>query len=500
MACTCIGQPGYRSAVSDVQQPIKSNVAPGAGFRSSAIDLSRAVVGNLTYRLSALILLALYAARLGPAQFGWLEQLLAISLFLVPLASMQIHEAFLSLYQKNRSAGASTAAALLIPVSAVLLLAGSGVAAFAGGLWTVAAVLAAHAVSTILWQYVRNLLRASSRYDVAMKSDVLLAVISLAVGAALLFWMDFGVDGALLGVAAGNAAASGFAVWRSLRAEGLVSFSEVSRGSVLEVLSISKRLVPNVILWWAIELSDRLLIAYFEGDRAVGLYSAGARVAGILMAGMLLLYQVWQIPAIRAIREGTGGAFLEKSFRLFFLGVVVSASALLSMAVPITTQLLGVQYAESIGYVTILVPALSLAALCYFFGIWYYSAESRHSALTASSAGLFVSLTMNVALIPIYGAVAAAASTLAAYAVMCAMRYREAKGHLGLRIDWRVVWFPSFVLGLQAIGLYFEYGVGWLWLGTLMLIVGFRRDIQTLFVSLRQEGASGDENDGREKW
>lgn len=456
---------------------------PASGpLRSASRQLLWVSSGALVYRVAALLLLAYYAKSLGPAGFGFLEQLLALSLLLAPIASLQAYEAFLSLPTRNSPEAASAAGSLLLSVMVIVLLAG-----WFGSLATASAAgaaVTAHVVSSITWQYFRNLLRASERYDVAMRAECWLSAVSLVVGVALLFYLQMGPVGALIGVASGNACAIIVARLGAPAVFAGIVVQAATKRAINSILAISARLVPNVILWWAIELSDRLILAYFRGDDEVGVYSASARIAGILLAVALLLYQVWQIPAIRAMKEGASNGFMRSSFRLYVVAISLCASALLVIAKPLTLLLFGEEYLASLQYTAVLVPAVFLAALCYFFGIVYYSPISK-GAIKTSIIGFVASLAVNIAFIPRFGPLAAAFSSLIAYLLMCLDRHLELKRVTQVDISWSEHrWFFA-IVAAQSTLLYMGVASGWLAAGTMILLVIARHDIQTVIIELR---------------
>lgn len=459
----------------------------GNRYRFSPTPAGRSLVllslGQGFYRISGLLLVSMYASQLGPAEYGRLEQLLALSLLVTPLVSLQVYESFLSVFQHDNRSGASAAATILACMTVVCI---AGAWAFAT-LWPayagVAAAFAAHVVTTTAWQIMRNMLRAMRRLEIAAQGEALQSVLSLGLGALLLFGRDWGVIGVLVAVAVANAGASAYAGLRCLD-RGLVSPAAVSRHTLVSILSVSMRLVPNVALWWGIELLDRMFLAWFLGDHAVGIYSGGARIAGILMSAVLLLYQFWQIPAIDALQRKDRN-FFGSTLGPFTVTTVMGASALLAVAQPLSAVLLGDEFVDSRRFVAVLVPASCLAALCYFFGIIYYSAQDRFSAIQASASGLLVSIATNLLFIPLIGSIAAAWAALLAYFVILAMRYREARECLGVRLHWRTAALPIAIACAQALGLY--HAVPWpvLTIGTLALAVVLRNELKHLLTRVR---------------
>ena len=461
--------------------------------RTGLRNFAYVLAGSAFYRMSALLLLPLYARWLSPDQFGRLEQLLAVSLLAAAVLSLQVQESLLSYFQHDPAEAASTSAIMLLGSACIAALAGTLAWVIVGDNGAVIAALVAHVVTAFGWQYVRNLLRVSGRFDRTMASEVVLAGAAIPASALMIIVLEAGVAGALFGVAIGNACGMLFGMVRTPGLAAVLAIASVGRAAASGILAVSLRLVPNVILWWVIELSDRLLIAWFLGDAEVAAYGAGARLAGIVMAATLLLYQAWQIPAIAAIQQGAGARFLAATFVPFASILLLGASLLLSAAQPMANLLLGAAYVGSVQYTAVLVPALCLSGFCYFFGIWYYRSAAKASPLVAGVAGLSVSLVLNLILIPVLGALGAAFSSLCAYLVMCAMRYREAARVLGLSVAWRRIAIPCMIVACQAAGLYMGIDYGILAIGTALLLLTALPQLRPALELLRGAGQPTDE-------
>src|SRR5690606_21761822 len=89
-----------------------------------------------------------------------------------------------------------------------------------------------------------------------------------------------GYEGVVVAIVLGNVFACASAMAARNRMGSPASPHAFPMATAREIVGVAAKLLPNVLLWWVIELSDRLLLAYYLGDRAVGVYSAGARLAG----------------------------------------------------------------------------------------------------------------------------------------------------------------------------------------------------------------------------
>ena len=449
-------------------------------YGSALKSLASHSVGSLVYRTAGLALISIYALQLGPDALGRLERLLALSLLLAPVLSLQIQDAFLPVYKHLPRAAFYAAISIVIAFSALLLLLGLGLSSTQIVSSDVIAVMAVHAASTVMWQLLRNLVRAEGAYGVMVLAELLQAGIMLAAGVALL-WAGVGILGAMLAISLSNIAGC-VLCWTRAPSMGARCISESELVNTLrEIFSVARRLLPNLVLWWGIELSDRLLLARYAGENEAGVYAAGARIAGIGMAVCLLIYQSWQVQAInRLSRTEPQDSFFTTTLSWYVAAVSLSLSLLACIIAPLSSLLFGPDFLYAKIYAASLMPSVFLASLCYFFGITLY-APGNESAWIASAAGFVVSLGINISLIPAFGAPAAVVASFLAYAVILSLRIRAARKAIAAPLSGKIFFPPLVVLTLQGICIYQEAPPTFTAIGLATLLILNRSHIMPLF-------------------
>lgn len=444
--------------------------------RAALASLASHSIGNVSYRLATLALVAIYAARLGPDAFGKLEQLLAVSMLLVPLVSWQVQEAFLAVYPKAPEKATQAASSLV--VAAMLLVVIAAAVIYLSGVVDRALVLllGLHVVTTIGWQFARNVVRNLQLLRHLLAAELGQTLAMLGSGLALLR-AGAGYEGAVLAIAFGNVAALAVALAAKAGMLGLLNPAAPSMLVARQVVVVAGKLLPNVLFWWVVELSDRLLIAYYLGDGAVGIYSAGARLAGMGMAACLLIYQAWQVAAIRALDAGPDTPYFAITLPWFGTAVALLFSGLLCILAPLGSLLFGEDFSASPGLAAALVPGLYVAAFCYFYGVVLYVPGGAVSAWRASFAGVVASVSTNVLLLPRYGPYVAALASLLAFSTILAIRLREARGLIDARLTLGNFFAPLTIILAQAASVVSGLGPPVTAVGFLLLMWLRRHDI-----------------------
>lgn len=180
--------------------------------------------------------------------------------------------------------------------------------------------------------------------------------------------------------------------------------------------------------------SDLLLVNYFLGTAAAGVYSIAVQISDALLLlpvtiGMILL------PRVAAAEAGAGVEVTARILRhtaLMMAGIVIAAAIL---AGPVVRIFYGAPF-----------EGASLATLCLLPGIWALGLNGvlmNHFAgrgmppvtLYAPLLGLLVNVGLNLVVVPRYGIAGAAATSSLAYALMLALSL--AAFMKSGRIGWR---------------------------------------------------------------
>jgi O-antigen/teichoic acid export membrane protein len=183
-----------------------------------------------------------------------------------------------------------------------------------------------------------------------------------------------------------------------------------------------KILIPSFVLGASLLLGlmsynlDSVLLGFFIGPQAVGLYNAAYKPVTVALA-MPVTYFIGLFPALaQAHAEGEGPfrKIVDRSFQFTILFSIPVAVGGYFLAAPIVLFLFGANYAGSIPVLQILIWSAALAILrgTYKHGLVAAGKQNLdlRSALIAASANV----ALNLVLIPKYGPIGAAVATVAA--------------------------------------------------------------------------------------
>jgi O-antigen/teichoic acid export membrane protein len=404
-------------------------------------------IGSVVSSLIAVFLLPLYTRYLTRADYGAIETLVAASAVLTIFLQAGINSAFFRFYfdatntdeQKRvvrtsfwfTMTGATIGLALgvvLAPEISSLLFATHARA----GLVRAAAVLL---WANLNYQQLTSLFRVEQRSVAFVVASVTNVAITIGATILLVVGLHKGATGALVGNFTGTLCVYfPLLVYRRFQL-GL----QFDRGLLRKMNAFGLPLVPSALALWVNNFSDRLFLVKLSGAADVGLYSIGIRVTSAIVLLLTAFRTAW--PAFAYSIDDEREARTTYGYVLTYVLLLVcwSSLALGALAPWIVHVLTAPRFYSAQRVVALL--AFSNAAVAGFMVVSIGIGRARRTRfnwiITGSAA--VVNIALNLALIPPYGMIGAAISTLVSFSFMFAFMAWHAQRVYPVPYQWRRV-------------------------------------------------------------
>jgi O-antigen/teichoic acid export membrane protein len=198
-------------------------------------------------------------------------------------------------------------------------------------------------------------------------------------------------------------------------------------------------LVPSALALWTINFVDREFVSWYKGNAEVGVYSAAVKIASVITFVMVAFRTAW--PAFAYSIEDDREAKRTYSFVLTYLLAFTSWAALaLGALAPWWVRLLtDPRYQRAEKGVALLAFAGAVYAGYVVLAIGSGRARKTQLNWVVTGAGAAVNVGLNFWLVPSYGMVGAAVSTVVAYVVLFVGMTLYAQRVYPVRYQWRRV-------------------------------------------------------------
>ncbi len=218
-------------------------------------------------------------------------------------------------------------------------------------------------------------------------------------------------------------------------------------------------LVPTVILWWIINVSNRYMITGFINSSANGLYTAASKIPNFVILFSQIFIDAWQLSAVDESESESRAEFFSKVFRVYSGGVFTVASALILFCQFITTILVADSYYESWKFVPILIIATTYSCIVNFLASVYMAEKKSLMALLTAASGAVTNLLFSFILIPRIGANGAAIATVLAFLMVFITRGTNARKYIKINYKLPLMIIETIILiGQSVLMLYLQKG------------------------------------------
>lgn len=224
----------------------------------------------------------------------------------------------------------------------------------------------------------------------------------------------------------------------------------MEKGITGQMLKYCVPLIPTVILWWIINVSDRYMITYFVNSSANGLYTAASKIPNFVILFSQIFIDAWQLSAVDEYDSEGRARFFSKVFRVYSGGVFAVASALILFCQLFTKILVAPSYYESWQYVPILIIATTYSCIVNFLASVYMAEKKSLMALLTASSGAITNIVLNLVLIPKIGANGAAIATVCAFLMVFITRGANTRKYIKIDFKLPLMIFETAVLITQS--------------------------------------------------
>ena len=386
-------------------------------------------------RFLTFLLTPFYTRVLSSAEYGITDLLIQTGNLIIPIASVGIANGVIR-YGLERSSNKAS----VFTTGILVTLAGFFVLALASPLLDQLTFLSGYVRLVLLYVLAANLhsicnqfARALGHVRLFALDGILRTVLTILLNILLLAVFPMGAAGYVLSnvLADGIAAVFVFSAakeWRYLR------LSSLSRPEAGRMLRYSAPLVPSTLCSWIINISDRYLIALLIGSAATGIYAVSNKVPNILMNVAGIFTSAWQLSALAEQPKAEKERFFSNVYAVYSAIAFVTASGVILTARLSTRLLAAPEYYEAWRYVPVLTLATTFACLGSFLSSIYMVEQRSTATLVTTMLGAACNLAGNFFLIPLWGSMGAAVSTLFSYILIFTVRALHTRSML--RIHW----------------------------------------------------------------
>lgn len=246
-------------------------------------------------------------------------------------------------------------------------------------------------------------------------------ITTLVFGIMFVVIFDFGVDGLLWGAIL-SVGLSLPLLWKIAIGKIRLKSKSISLKSTIEMAKYSFPLVIGGLAAWILNLSDRYILNFFKSENEVGIYSISYIISEHSIMILVSLFSMAFNPLAIIIWEKEGKEssqrFLTEGTRYFLILCVPAIVGISVLRDHILNMLSTKDYYEGAKIIPFVVLGLFFFGLYQRFGAGLSFYKKTYQSMICVIASGLLNLVLNFLLIPQYGYLGAAITTLVSYAFL----------------------------------------------------------------------------------
>jgi len=394
-------------------------------------------VGNFASKFLGFLLLPLYTGYLSVEDFGYYDLILiTVSLFL-PIVTLQIFD---GLYRYLLGASNEIEKNTVISNSFFIVIRNLIVFNI---LYFIIIVWIDLKYEILILLYLNLLILSQMFTETArgLKENVVYSIagfigtcISLFFSIVTVAFLNMKIEGLLISLIFSSIGAILFIEFK-LKITKRININVKEKSMSKDLLQYSIPLIPNVINWWVMNVSDRYLLNYFIDLNANGIYAVANKFPSILMIVNTIFYMAWQESAITEHNSEDRDKYYTKMFNTYLKLQWCAVLILLAITKPLMEIVVKSNFEEAWLYVPFLYFAVIFSSFSSFYGIGFQSSKETKGAFTSSVIGSAINLILSIILLPLIGIQGATLSTLVAFLAMWVIRIYQTKKYFIIKIE-----------------------------------------------------------------
>lgn len=413
-------------------------------------------IGNFSSRFLNILLVPLYTYYFTTAEYGTVDLVTTTISLMLPIVTLNVYEAVLRFTMDeeadNRSVFTNSIFilifTLILALSATLLVS-QFVTIDPLLLKSLAVILCVQSIQTVFSQYARG----KGKIKAYALNGIITTFIAGVSNIILIVYLHMGIQGYFISIIISNLFSILYFA-KVIDIRGSFDFKSRDKALTKKLLLYSLPLIPNSIMWWLTNASNRYFILFFLGASANGLFAVANKIPSLISMVNSIFFQAWQLSAIEEYNSDEKETFYSSVFNYFSSVLFLSTACILAVIRPALGFLVEETYFDSWKLVPFLLLSVVYSSFSSFLGTNYIASKKTTGVFTSSIVGAIVSVLLNSLLIPWIGIIGSGISSMVSFFVIWLIRLYDTKRFVALKVDWPLFLTNNVLLSLQIVVLF----------------------------------------------
>ena len=394
-------------------------------------------IGKFSTQIISFLLIPLYTYHLSTSNYGYVDLVQTYISLLAPVLLLQLDSAVFRHLIDIRNddntkkiiiSSSSICILLLILISLIIFI-------IVGYFWKIHyfPYIIISMITGIVNTYVMSIARGNGHNQHYAIASIISSIITFIINIIFIIILNYDARTILIAASISNIISFVYIV----KAEKIHSFFSIKyfdKYILKKLLKYSVPMIPNVLSWWIVGLSDRTIIVHFVSTAANGIYSISCKFSNLLNSIFSIFSMSWHETASLHINDNDASEFFSKMivniFNLFLIASIIIIGFL-----PIAFNIMiGNEYLEAYNYIPILLTANICNVLVGLLGGIYIAKKMTKKVAITTIFSAIINIVVNLLFVKRIGLFAACISTFVSYFIMIIYRYYDINKLIKIRI------------------------------------------------------------------
>lgn len=392
-------------------------------------------LNSIGTRIINFLLVPLYTNVLSTSQYGEVDLVATIAVIIVPLITLNIGEAVMR-FALDENANIDSIVDIGCFFTLISLLTGAIIFPLLylfSSIKVPPVYVYLYCVTQGLFSTTSCVLRGEEKlFDYAI-CNILNTILTAGFNILLLVVFHKGVPGYFLAYILAYICASIYAGIRGNIKRYLHSF-HVDWKLSKKMVAYSIVLVPNSLMWWIMNSSDRIMVTSMIDIEANGVYAISYKIPSAMAALSTVFNQAWMYSAIHEENSKDSVEFNNKMLTLLSRFLFLTITFLLLILRPFLKIYVSENYYSAWEYTPYLLVGYYFMTIGTFLSTSYTVHKDSKGFLISGTVGAITNIVMNYFLIPVMGVSGAALATCISYISVFIYRYFNIQKYMKLSV------------------------------------------------------------------
>ncbi|SDX70075.1 Membrane protein involved in the export of O-antigen and teichoic acid [Ruminococcaceae bacterium YAD3003] len=420
-------------------------------------------LGNIATKFITFFLVPLYTNALSKPEYGIVDLVSTISIVLAPILILNINEAVMRFsldknadYERIMSIGLSAlVGGILIGIAVI------PISSLFNSISSLGLLIYLYTISLGSSQLFLSYLRGREKLILYSIGNFLNTLLIAIFNILFLLYFKLGVKGYIYAFILSYTITAIYAFIAANISRVIIKF-KFDIMLAKQMVKYSVVLIPNTFMWWIMNSSDRVMVTYYLGAAANGVYAISNKLPSLISLFASVFSQAWSYSAVREDGSVDESEYSNSVFKMFISVVMLCGIGLLTVIKVFLYYYVAESFFEAWKYTPFLIIGCVYLALATFMSTSYTVHKDSFGFLFSAAFGASLNVVLNFMLILTVGIQGAAIATCISYIAVFLFRLFHTRKYLYYNVNIKEFYFGTIMMIITTILMFVDNIYGFL--------------------------------------